>query len=455
MPCTKPRPTVKLPDGESLWSKGSIHPRRFVRSAGRKARRDLRSRPKERSAVRRPNPAVARRNVVNGWHRAISVTTLAVAVALVASAGAPAAGALKWRPATPRQRAPASAETVWQIRDLGTLGGRMSSVRAGNAHGILAGVSTTRSGSRHVVLWRSGHVQDLGPITPNPSDEIVLLNDAGDVAWNAPGGQPVIWRRGRTHRLGSLGGGRAWLRSMNAKSEIVGTSQTAERDAQGRPITHGFLWRRGTMTDLGALLPVSIDDDGAVSGTRSTAADGRPIVWRSGKVSRLPVLAGYDYCDARSVGRGRVLGTCSSAGGRRQSYLWADGRATRLGWFDAYGINVRGRYSARSASPLAAGLGGSAHTPCSGSMGAFRTSALWAALAAIQLPLTRRDASSVRASAEGFAPFSGTETDDALPTLAHSAEAFGFAGSGRVFGYSTTRDHLTHAVVWTEVPGPT
>jgi probable HAF family extracellular repeat protein len=57
----------------------------------------------------------------------------------------------------------------------------------------------------------------------------------------------ILWRRGRTIDIGTLGGSSALAFDVNPGGVVVGLSSTSE------DLAHAFRWRAGKMTDLGTL----------------------------------------------------------------------------------------------------------------------------------------------------------------------------------------------------------
>ncbi|HEV2145922.1 MAG TPA: Ig-like domain-containing protein [Longimicrobiaceae bacterium] len=80
--------------------------------------------------------------------------------------------------------------------------------------------------------------------------------------------------------LGTLGGADSKGLDLNARGDVVGSAQTASGE------TRAFLWRNGTLTDLGAGLAgpsraTAISNDGTVVGTYESGCT-RSFVWKDG-----------------------------------------------------------------------------------------------------------------------------------------------------------------------------
>jgi probable HAF family extracellular repeat protein len=167
--------------------------------------------------------------------------------------------------------------------------------------------------------------------------------------------------------LGTLGGESSYANAINDRGQIVGSSQVADGS------WHGFVWRAGTMTDLGTLRPSGINIKGDIIGTTDdsafllragrlidlgpgvspTALNDRgqvvaagpfpaiPFLWSAGRTRMLPLDTVSDIND-----RGQISGGHQVAGGFHGA-VWQRGRVKDLGAgpFDrgnTYGINESG-----------------------------------------------------------------------------------------------------------------
>ena len=120
--------------------------------------------------------------------------------------------------------------------------------------------------------------------------------------------------------LGTLGGtwGRAW--AINNDGAVVGYATLA-----GDTALHAFFWRKGVMTDLGALAggpysaAFSINDNDEVVGLSETSVPDPentcgdslvclPVLWRDGVITALPTLGGINGQASAINNRGQVVG---------------------------------------------------------------------------------------------------------------------------------------------------
>jgi probable HAF family extracellular repeat protein len=177
---------------------------------------------------------------------------------------------------------------LWEngsMRDLGSLGGTLTTTTAFNNRGELVGSSNLAGDLKsHPYLWTKNRgMQDLGTLGGD-NGVTNWINEAGDVAGKAdlPGPLPqnhnaVLWKNGVIRDLGSLPGDScANAYYINAGGQVVGTSEN--RDLCLVPTgEHAFLWEHdGPMVDLNNLIPpgsslqltfaVAINDHGEIAG---------------------------------------------------------------------------------------------------------------------------------------------------------------------------------------------
>lgn len=145
-----------------------------------------------------------------------------------------------------------------------------------NAAGDAAGYSVQPSGTPHAALWTNGTVQDLGP------GRAIALNNYGQVLVQGVDAQgnsyPFIWDHGRKITFPSSV---LTATALNDYGQVAGTYLPV-----GSAQEHGFLWQKGVFTDLGALSPVSLNDEGQVL-AGSTTTYGLAYIWERGTVTQL------------------------------------------------------------------------------------------------------------------------------------------------------------------------
>ena len=188
--------------------------------------------------------------------------------------------------------------------------------------------------------------------------------------------------------LGSLGGDTSEARGINARSQVVGFSQTSSG------AKHAFAWENGLMRDLGTLggdysTALRINDRGDIAGV-STDASGslRVVLWRNGLMQdlgpvefrdlappvaqRCPCLSetglvawatpppglsramlwdGSQAIDLGTLGgdgaspnavnsRGQVVGASNTLTGSGHAFVWENGVMRDLGAFGGFGSSA-------------------------------------------------------------------------------------------------------------------
>lgn len=191
----------------------------------------------------------------------------------------------------------ASHAFLWEngvMLDLGTLGGKSSRASAINDQGDIAGVSDATDGSLHAVRWEKGVIQDLGAISGNT----VLLNQRGDVAWNATASganstHAFLWTNGAAQDLGTLGGATSSARGLNDHGDVTGLSSTAGGS------TDVFLWSNGRMQDIPASAPgiglqsVGVNNHDWIAGTLTQGKGDSTVIrawiWEGDSIILIPL----------------------------------------------------------------------------------------------------------------------------------------------------------------------
>lgn len=158
-------------------------------------------------------------------------------------------------------------------------------------------------------------------------------------------------QRYQVRDLGTLGGSYSFAFGINAGGDAVGVSATSTGQERA------FLWKNGTMTDLGTLEggessgARGINGSGDVVGTSGTAeGQSHAVLWRQGVITDIGTFDGFGSSSANSInGLGQVVG--HSFGGEiggPHAFLWQNGAMTDLGtlggpWSMAFDINDRGQ----------------------------------------------------------------------------------------------------------------
>jgi probable HAF family extracellular repeat protein len=236
---------------------------------------------------------------------------------------------------------PARAGTTYQLTKLPTLGGPNAVATAMNNNGEIVGYSTTASGATHAVIWNGGIATDIDPGIDNSgsralginSTGIVVgatnsghgfirtstgttdlgantyasgINDAGDVVGSTSSGnasEAGLFSNGTVTPLGSLPGAQPGASStayaINNSREIVGTAYFYPCMTIACP-NHAFIWKSGSMTDLGFpgtstgeddAIALAINDAGEAVGNAGRYSASSGVLWSNGTLTQIGGMA--------------------------------------------------------------------------------------------------------------------------------------------------------------------
>jgi probable HAF family extracellular repeat protein len=282
----------------------------------------------------------------------------------------------------------ASAQQLYRLTDLGTLGGPTSWATAMNDSGQVTGSSSPSI----VAVWHAfvstgTTMKDLGRLDEHVSDGWDI-NDSGQVVgdadldkdldadrvfmWNGStrknlgrgtgtginaSGQvtgsakfsgnvnphPFLWDGSTMRDLGTLGGTSGQASAINVAGQVTGWAATA-----GNVSSHAFLWSGSTMQDLGTLGGTysagnAINDSGQVTGDSLLAGDSttHAFLWDGSTMRDLGTLDGSGSSIGYAINAsGQVTGSASLAGSQGHAFLW-DGSAMRdLGTLGTIGVGT-------------------------------------------------------------------------------------------------------------------
>jgi probable HAF family extracellular repeat protein len=257
---------------------------------------------------------------------------------------------------------------VW---DLGTFGGNSGGVNMLNSWGHSVGVALNTvpedpdfasfmNGSpattqARAFLWNGGKLRDLGTLGGNDavafaingSDTIYGMSYTDTVANDSTGlptFHPFLWKNGSMQDLGTLGGTEAtpgsfnwgpWGPVLNDHGQAIGTSTLA-----GDETWHAFLWDKNKMIDLGTLggdnsEALAINERGWVVGRSDYSPDStnhHAVLWRNGTIQDLGLIAPCLNSSATSVNsRGDVVGGQGHCMGNPGDRGWENGIMWRPG----------------------------------------------------------------------------------------------------------------------------
>lgn len=260
---------------------------------------------------------------------------------------------------------PSYALSAYSITNLGTLGGGFSVAWGINSAGQVVGGSPISGSDRSTpFLYSNGVMHSLGTLVrPSglPSGGAAMdLNDAGQAVGNIstvgtafipPFTQAFLYRDGTMTDIGTLGGPVTQAQGINNGGQVVGDSN---RTSNGPP--HAFLYSNGAMIDLGNLggtfsVAYDINNAGQVVGTSHTAGDAasHAFLYGGGVMRDLGTLGGI-YSIALGINdAGQVIGGSNVADNVPiHAILYSEGNMKDLGTLGgtqsmAWGINNVGQ----------------------------------------------------------------------------------------------------------------
>lgn len=233
-----------------------------------------------------------------------------------------------------------------------------------NNHGQIAGWRQVGDGRTNIALYSDGAVSDLGSLGGDYTFAH-SLNDAGEITGDALIGADVhgfVYRNGNLTDLGA--GTVGW--SINAAGDVVG----AKLDASG---SAGLLYRNGILTVLPHLgtgnvgFASDINDAGVIVGDSSTTSGWdsprHPVIYSDDGPIDLGTLPAYARKSAEVINnQGRIAGTTGDWNGIASAFVYENGVSTDLGNFGGAfltigGINEAGYFVGTALGPQDQGIG--------------------------------------------------------------------------------------------------
>jgi probable HAF family extracellular repeat protein len=249
---------------------------------------------------------------------------------------------------------------VWELRDLGTLGGQASVATAVNG-GNAVGYAQRGNGSYHAFLHDFRTMHDLGTLGGS-SSRASALNDDGTVVGQSlkPGDlvtRPFIYQSGTLSELpATLGGNTTTATDINNFGDIVGNGTLPNGSA------HGYLFANGVTRDLTPSAAESnvfaINDSGVIVGHwRVGSGTLRAFTYANGAAHDLGTLGGTRSTAYAINNGGTIVGWSETSSGAERAVIWRNGTITDLntlirpgtGWVlqQAWGISDTGAIAGR------------------------------------------------------------------------------------------------------------
>ena len=219
-------------------------------------------------------------------------------------------------------------------------------------------------------LYSDGVMTDIGTLGGSNSSG-TGINARGQIVGSSdsaadPYGRAFLYSNGVMTDLGTLGGPGATATGINASGQVTGGAGAPSVPECGFPNTHAFRYADGAMQDLGTLggcgsYGIAINDAGQVVGQSSVTGDQaqHAFLWSNGVMLDLGTLGGYSYPFGINS-KGQIVGTATAADGQNHAFLYTDGTMYDLNQLvtgmagtllsNAVGINDAGQIVANGCS---------------------------------------------------------------------------------------------------------
>ena len=226
-------------------------------------------------------------------------------------------------------------------------------------------------------LWQAGKMQDLGVLRKGHNSSAGWINNVGvvvgasettteiDPANGFPPVHATAWILGRAIDLGTLGGPVSLANSNNDIGQVTGISQFDQKinPNTGIPTFHAFLFDRSRMVDLSAngglggsqSEGISINNSQAIVGDADLGGDQsyHAFVWRNGTMRDLGTIGNDPFSSAGSINdSGEIVGWSGDGISIFRATVWSGNAGTDLNTLvspltdlyllEATGVNARG-----------------------------------------------------------------------------------------------------------------
>jgi len=180
---------------------------------------------------------------------------------------------------------------------------------------------------RHAVLWRRQNLIDLNTNVPGRGSSASQINEHDDVAGGFSRADGSVgayfWRQGVSADLGGLGGSNIFVSGISEAGAVTGQADisTVVDPAFGMAPYHAFLWKKGTISDLGQIFGSDfgtangMNRSGKIVGASDLVGDqaAHAFVWDRGNIDDLGAQLSDSVSWATGLNnRGQIIGTSGS-----------------------------------------------------------------------------------------------------------------------------------------------
>lgn len=243
---------------------------------------------------------------------------------------------------------------IYNVIDLGTLGGSSAQAFGVNASGVAAGSATTTSGYMVAISSSTAGIVDLTINSSASEGTAAAINGAGTIAGTQfINGQAYasLWSNGAAL---SIGGAGSYAMAINDAGQTAGMFTAS--DGQGHAfVTSGNALDGSTLVDMGTLAggdwssAYGINSSGEVAGYGNTASGAfSGFTWTpGGGYSEIGTFGGANSYAMAINDSGQAVGSAQTAGGWMNAFITNGSQLIDLGTLGgmnsyAYGINDQG-----------------------------------------------------------------------------------------------------------------
>lgn len=267
-----------------------------------------------------------------------------------------------------------------------------------------------------------------------------VLAEATTGVGSHPKQEAFVWRNGTVRALRY--GQSSWVdgTAINGRGDVVG-------DSRGEAV----LWRDGKPTALGAFEPSALNDSDVVVGDGNVGGQIHGFVWRDGTLTDIGTLGGGESHAWVVNARGQVAGTAAVPGGAMHAVLWQDGTTTDLGTLPGLETSVHAIDDAGTVVGFASDHVGDGRIAVEWQGGRLVELGTFGAPAAEAVAIDRRGDVLVQTETTDGDPLGVVLVRDGKAihlTTPHRAHAAGLAADGTVLGFGTTWAHGRRNFVW-------